>query len=180
MKLSGSETQKNLLRAFARESRARNKYKFFAEKARLEGYEWIARIFEQISENELAHARQIYVKYLKMINSTLDNLYEASLTEEDDDKFIYKNFEKEAEKEGFLEVAKFFEELRYVEKQHSKMFFEIYENLRDEKIYKKDKSCTWKCLNCGYIYKGIKLPEKCPLCKYSKNYYKLSCDLNQE
>ena len=180
MKLSGSQTEKNLLRAFAGESRARNKYQFYAEKARMEGYEWIARIFEETAENELAHAREMYVKYLKMINPTLDNLYDAAMGEKEEDEFIYKNFENEAKKEGFPEIAEFFKELRDVEEEHSKRFLEIYKNLKSGNIYKKNKACTWKCLNCGYIYEGMEAPEKCPLCKYSKNYYKRYCNLNEE
>ena len=180
MNLNGSETEKNLLRAFAGESRARNRYQFYAEKARIEGYEWIARIFEETAENEFAHAREIYVKYLKMIEPTLQNLYNSAMGEKDEYEIMYKRFEDEARKEGFLEIAEFFKELRDVEEEHSKGFLEIYKNLKSGNIYKKDKECTWKCLNCGYIYEGNKAPEKCPLCKYSKNYYKRYCDLDKE
>ncbi|OOM79257.1 rubrerythrin family protein [Clostridium sp. BL-8] len=172
MSLKGSETEKNLFKTFAGESRARNKYSFYAEKARSEGFMYVADVFEETAGNEHAHAREVFKRYLDMIDNTKNNLTEAALAESEENKVIYKEFEETARCEGFDEIANFYKELQEVEGHHKERFLELAKRVKDGKMFKADKQTEWLCLNCGYIYEGKEAPAKCPLCKYPKAYFK--------
>ena len=180
MNLKGSKTEKNLYRTFAGESRARNKYTLFAEIARLEGYHWIASIFEEIAHNELAHARRVYNDLLMDIGNTKENLLAAIAGETSEYNEIYKNFEKEAKEEGFEEIAKFYKDLQEAEEGHAEKYTELYNKLCNNEIFKDDSSNPWICMNCGYIYEGNEAPTICPLCKYPKSYFRPECKTENE
>ena len=172
MKIKGCETEKNLYKAFAGECRARNKYYLYAEQARRDGYNWIAEIFEKTGDNEFAHAREVFKRYLSKVSSTKNNLIEAALGEAEEVSVVYKKFEEKACEEGFDDIAHFFKELREVEETHKERFLKLAKAIKDDEIFKDDKECLWKCMNCGYIYEGDKAPEKCPLCQYPKSFFK--------
>lgn len=172
MNLKGSKTEKNLYKTFAGESRARNKYTLFAEKAKADGFMYVAEVFTDISGNELAHAREVYKRYLDRVCSTKNNLIDAAIGESEESKIIYKEFEKVARDEGFIEVADFYKELQEVEEHHKEIFLDLAKKFKDDKIFKSDKKSLWMCLNCGYIYEGCEAPERCPLCKYPRSYFK--------
>lgn len=174
MNLKCSETEKNLYKAFAGECRARNKYYLYAEKARNDGFMWVAKVFEETGDNEFAHAREIFKRYLNKISSTKNNLIESALAEAEESSSLYKEFEDKACQEGFDEVADFFKELREVEESHKERFLDLAKRIKDDKMFKcdEDDECLWKCLNCGYIYEGKEAPDKCPLCRYPKSFFK--------
>ncbi|SHE35218.1 rubrerythrin family protein [Clostridium fallax] len=176
MDISGTKTEKNLLKTFAGESRARNRYDLYSEKANQEGYYWIAKVFNETALNEFAHAREVFKRYLKMINSTEQNLLSAAMGENEEAESIYKDFENTARMEGFNDIADFFKELREVEESHKERFMMLYEGLKNKNLYNSNKEDTmWKCLNCGYIHIGKNAPEICPLCKFPRGYFKLYC-----
>ena len=170
--LKGSETEKNLYKTFAGECRARTKYNLFSEKAKEEGYMWVSEIFNITAENEYAHAREAYKRYLECIKDTEENLMAAAIGETEEFKDIYKGYEETARKEGFKEIAHFFKELREVEEEHQKRFLKLYEKEKKKKMFESKKSTKWICLNCGYIHEGEEAPEKCPLCKYPQSFFK--------
>lgn len=175
MDIRGSRTEKNLYKTFAGESRARNKYTFFAEQARCEGYRWISDIFEETANNEKAHAREAFKRYLNLVGSTEENLIASANGELEEANKLYKEFEEVAREEGFEDIAHFYKELREVEEEHFKRFSILIEKMKKNQIFKDPKENTWRCLNCGYIYEGTELPEHCPLCKYPKSYFKQYC-----
>lgn len=176
MNLKGSKTEKNLLRTFAGESRARNKYDLYAEKARMEGYEYIAYIFEQTAYNEKAHAREVFNRYLKMVKSTVENLKDAAEGEAMETNNLYKEFERVAREEGFIEIADFYKEVAEVEENHMNRFNTIRKNLLDGMEFKRSVDVKWQCMNCGYIHIGKEAPMACPLCKYPRAYFKIYCE----
>lgn len=175
MDLKGSRTEKNLLKTFAGESRARNKYTFYGEKARLEGFEYIASVFYATAENEKAHAREVYGRYLKKVRNTSDNLEDSAAGEAAESRKLYKQFEDEARAEGFEEIADFYKELAEVEESHMNRFMIIKENLDKGDAFKRDREVMWQCMNCGYIHIGKEAPEICPLCKFPRAYFKIYC-----
>ena len=177
LKLKDSQTLKNLLKTFTGESRARNKYTLYAEVARKEGYEDIAAIFEETAHNELAHAREVFNKYLKINGTTLENLRDAAAGESAEYKKIYKEFEEIARKEGFNEIADFYKELREVEENHEERFSDLADKMEKGMIFKSDNPIKWQCMNCGYIHEGIEAPLVCPLCKYPVSYFKPHCNV---
>lgn len=177
MDLKGSKTEKNLYRTFAGESRARNKYNLYAERARKEGYEWIAQIFDVTAINELAHARRVYGEILNQVCNTKENLVDAIYGETSEYKDLYAKFEKEARDEGFKEIADFYKELREVEETHAKRFKMLYEKLEKETMFTGPENSKWICMNCGYIHEGEEVPNKCPLCGYPKSYFKPYCEI---
>lgn len=177
MNLKGSKTEKNLYRTFAGESRARNKYNLYAEKARDEGLEWVAQIFDITAINELAHARRVYKDYLNLICNTKENLIDAICGEKTEDEDIYAKFEKEAREEGFTQIADFYKELREAEEAHAKRFKELYDKLEDGTMFNGPKDSKWVCMNCGYIHEGNEAPIKCPLCGYPRAYFKPYCEI---
>jgi rubrerythrin len=176
MQLDGSKTEGNLLKTFAGESRARNKYTFYAEKAEKEGYEYVASIFNATANNEKAHARVVFDKFLKMNKSTADNLRDAALGEGFESSNLYKQFEKEAREEGFMEIADFYKELQEVEESHEMRYMKIYENLVAGMMFKRNNEVKWQCMNCGYIHIGNEAPAICPLCKFPRAYFKIYCE----
>lgn len=172
MELKGSKTEKNLLAAFAGESQARNKYSYFASQAKKEGYEQIAAIFQETANNEKEHAKKEF-KFLKGIGDTKANLLAAAEGENHEWTSMYPEFAKVAIEEGFTKIAKVFEEIAKVEKEHEKRYKKLLKNLEEGRVFKKDKPVKWKCRNCGYIYEGTEPPKICPACDHPQSYYEL-------
>jgi rubrerythrin len=183
--LKGSKTEKNLLKAFAGESQARNRYTFFASTARKEGYVQIQRIFEETAANEKEHA-EVFFKHLEggvveitaeypagVIGTTAENLFEAAEGEKLEWGTLYPEFEKIAREEGFHDVAESFEEIAEVEEEHEKRYRKLLANIKNGTVFKRDEEVEWHCLNCGYIHHGNEAPEECPACKHSREYYEL-------
>lgn len=181
--IKGSESEKNLLKAFAGESQARNRYGFFASVARKEGYEQIAAIFEETAENEREHAK-VFFKFLEggdveinasypagKIGTTEENLLAAADGEKMEWGTLYPEFEKIARKEGFELVAKAFKEIGEVEQHHEARYRKLLENIKAKKVFKKDKVVKWKCRNCGYIHEGKEAPKTCPACNHPQSFY---------
>ncbi len=172
MELKGSKTEKNLLAAFAGESQARNKYSYFASQAKKEGYEQVAAIFQETADNEKEHAKKEF-KFLKGIGDTKVNLLAAAEGENHEWTSMYPEFAKVAREEGFTKIAKVFEEIAKVEKEHEKRYKKLLKNLEEGKVFKKDNPVMWKCRNCGYIYEGTEPPKICPACDHPQSYYEL-------
>ncbi len=179
------ETPKNIVRAIAGESMARNKYTFFASQARKEGLEQIAAFFEETADNEKEHAKRL-MKLLKkdtdsslesfdfpVVKKTADNLLTAASGENYEHTTMYPEFAKIAKKEGFKEVATVFTEIKEVEEHHEKRYLKLAENLKNGLVFKKNKEVYWKCRNCGYIHKGKSAPKLCPACAHPQAYYEL-------
>lgn len=177
MNLKGSKTEKNLLRTFAGESRARTKYNLYAEKARQEGYQWVGQVFDETALNEYAHARRSYAQLLNRVGTTKENLLDAASGETSEVKDIYKRFEEEAKIEGFEEIAKFYKELREVEESHAEEYKKLYDKIQNGTMFKGEKDSKWICMNCGYIHEGGEAPLVCPLCKYPRAYFKPLCEI---
>lgn len=183
--LKGTRTEKNILIAFAGESQARNRYTFFAKKAKEEGYEQIAGIFIETAENEREHAKRLF-GFLEggeveiqasfpagVIGSTVDNLKASAEGEHYENTIMYPDFAKVAEEEGFPVIAAVMRAIAVAEKQHEKRFLALRENIIEGRVFKRDTVVKWKCRECGYIYEGKEPPEICPACGHSKNYYEL-------
>ena len=177
MELKGSKTEKNLMDAFAGESQARNKYTFFASKAKKEGYEQIAAIFQETADNEKEHAKMWY-KLLKggEIPSTLDNLHEAADGENYEWTDMYERMAKEADEEGFTRIAYLFREVGKIEKEHEERYKKLIENLDGGLVFSKDGDRIWKCRNCGHIVIGKSAPEVCPVCSHPKAYFEIKAE----
>ena len=188
MKLKGSETEKNLLKAFAGESQARNRYTYFASVARKAGFEQIAGIFEETAENEKEHAK-VFFKYLEggdteiqatypagKIGTVTENLFAAAEGEKLEWGTLYPNFGKVAKKEGFLEIGDSFKQIGEVEEKHEKRYRKLLANLKANSVFKKDKIVRWKCRNCGYVHEGKEAPKECPACKHAQAFYELLCE----
>ena len=175
MELKGSKTEKNLMEAFSGESQARNKYTYYASVAKKEGYEQIAGIFLETAENEKEHAK-LHYKYLNGIGDTLANLNDAAAGENYEWVDMYAKFAKEAEEEGFKEIAATFKMIGEVEKHHEERYRALIKNLEEGKVFKKDGVVVWKCRNCGHIHVGTEAPEICPTCKHPKAYFELQVE----
>jgi rubrerythrin len=188
MEFKGSETEKNLLAAFAGESQARTRYTFFASVAKKEGYEQIAGIFQETSDNEREHA-ELFFKHLKgglveiqaaypagIIGTTAQNLKAAAEGEKLEWGTLYPNFASTAEKEGFPEVARTFRQVAKVESYHERRYLKLLANVEQNKVFKKDTVIKWKCRNCGHVYEGSEAPEKCPVCDHPKSYFEVWCE----
>ena len=186
--LKGTKTEKNLLAAFAGESQARNRYTFFASKAKKEGYEQIKGIFEETAANEKEHAERFF-KFLQggkveivagypagVIGSTAENLEAAAAGEKEEWGTLYPDLAKVAEEEGFDEVAATFREIASVEKHHERRYLKLLDNVKQGKVFKRDKPVKWICRNCGYVYEGTEAPEICPACAHPRAYYELWCE----
>jgi rubrerythrin len=173
--LKGTETEKNLYKTFAVESRTNNIYIMFAEMAKNEGYRWIAEIFETIAGNELAHSRAAYKKYLCQIKETEDNL-KFSVDREDNVAELYKEFEKTAASEGLDEIAHFYKELSEAEESHVKIYTDLVNRFKNGGIFYSEQSISWVCMNCGYIHEGKTAPDKCPCCGFSQSYFMPKCN----
>lgn len=177
-----NRTQENLLKAFAGESMARNKYTFFAKQARKEGLEWIARVFEETANNERAHAEEEFenmIEKVEMTNTyginklgtTLENLHHAAEGEKDERSSMYPGFEKIAREENENKIADLFKEIKEVEEKHEERYNILADKLESEKLFQSDSEIEWKCLNCGYVHKGTEAPDKCPLCTKPQSWY---------
>ncbi len=175
MDIKGTKTEKNLWAAFAGESQARNKYTYFASKAKKEGYEQISAIFQETADNEKEHAK-IWFKLLEGIGSTPENLKEAANGENYEWTSMYKEFAEEAKAEGFTTIAKLFEMVADIEKHHEERYLALLKNLEENEVFKKDGKVFWKCRNCGHIYEGEKAPSVCPVCDHPQAYFELLCD----
>lgn len=173
MELKGSKTEQNLMTAFAGESQARNKYTYFAGKAKKEGYEQISAIFQETAENEKEHAKLLF-KFLGGIGNTVENLKQCIEGENYEHTEMYKSFEKVAIEEGFTEIADFFNKVAAIEADHEARYKELLKNIEEGKVFKKDTEMIWKCRNCGHIHKGTEALDVCPTCKHPKAYFELS------
>ena len=188
MDLKGSKTEKNLLAAFAGESQARTRYTFFASAAKKEGYEQIGAIFQETADNEKEHA-ELFFKHLKggmvelnaaypadVIASTAENLKAAAEGEKMEWGTIYPNFADVAEQEGFSEVANTFRMVAKVEAYHERRYLNLLENVEKNTVFKKEATIKWKCRNCGYVFEGSEVPEKCPVCSHPRSYFEVWCE----
>lgn len=177
MELKGSKTEKNLMEAFAGESQARNKYTFFASKARKDGYEQIAAIFEETAQNEKEHAK-IWYKLLQggEIKSTEENLKIAADGENYEWTDMYERMAKEAKEEGFDHIAFLFTEVGKIEKEHEARYLKLLENMKDGLVFSKDDDRIWKCRNCGHIVIGKYAPDVCPVCGHPKSFFEIKAE----
>ena len=172
MELKGSKTEKNLQTAFAGESQARNKYTYYASKAKKDGFVQIASIFEETANNEKEHAK-IWFKLLHDgMPSTAENLLDAALGENYEWTDMYKTFAQQAREEGFEKIATLFEEVGKIEKEHEARYRKLLENVKNETVFKKEIETEWECSNCGHIHTGRTAPEQCPVCDHPQAYFK--------
>jgi rubrerythrin len=185
MDFKGSQTEKNLLAAFAGESQARTRYTFFASQARKEGYEQIGAIFEETSGNEKEHA-ELFFRHLQggmvevtasypagVIASTAENLKAAAEGEKLEWGTLYPNFGDIAEKEGFPEVARTFRAVAKVEAYHERRYLKLLDSVSQGKVFKRDQPIKWKCRNCGFVMEVAEVPEKCPVCAHPRSYFEV-------
>jgi len=172
--LKGTETEKNLYKTFAVESRTNNIYIMFAEMARNEGYLWISNIFEKIANNELAHSRAAYKKFLCKIKGTEDNL-KFSVEREDSVVELYNEYEKTATSEGLDEIAHFYKELREAEESHMEIYTDLFKRFKNG-IFSSEQSIGWVCMNCGYIHEGKEAPNNCACCGFPRAYFMPKCN----
>ena len=177
MELKGSKTEKNLMEAFAGESQARNKYTFFASKAKKEGYEQIAAIFQETADNEKEHAK-LWFKLLNggEIATTEENLKAAAEGENYEWTDMYERMAKEAKEEGFDRIAYLFSAVAKIEKEHEERYKKLLENVKDGKVFEAGEVKIWKCRNCGHIVVGTKAPEICPICAHPKAYFEIKAE----
>ncbi len=183
--LKGTETEKNLLKAFAGESQARNRYTMFVSKAKKEGYVQIADIFQETADQEKEHAKRLF-KFLEggeleitasfpagVIGTTEENLLAGAQGENYEWTEMYPSFAKIAEQEGFTAIAAVFTAIAVAEKQHEKRYNELRSNILSSNVFKKESKVVWRCRNCGYIYEGVEAPSVCPACAHSQSYFEL-------
>lgn len=185
MEFKGSQTEKNLLAAFAGESQARTRYTFFASAAKKEEYEQISAIFQETADNEKEHA-QLFFNLLKggmaeitasypagITGSTSQNLKAAAEGEKFEWGTLYPSFADIADKEGFAEAAKTFRAVARVEAYHERRYLKLLANVEQDKVFKKDTPIKWKCRNCGFVFEGVQAPDKCPVCSHPKAYFEV-------
>ena len=183
--LKGSKTEKNILTAFAGESQARNRYAYFASQAKKEGYVQISSIFEETANQEKEHAKRLF-KLLEggeveitgafpagVIGTTLENLKEAAGGENYEHTIMYPEVAKTAREEGFEDEAAIFEAIAVAEKQHEKRYNDMAANIEANRVFKREKSVTWRCRNCGYLHEGDTAPERCPACDHPQAHFEL-------
>ena len=175
MELKGSKTEQNLMTAFAGESQARNKYDYYASKAKKEGYEQIAAIFQETALNEKEHAK-MWFKLFHGINATLDNLLDAAAGENGEWTEMYKNFAEIADQEGFHDIAEKFRGVAAIEKAHEERYLKLAQNIKNGEVFIKLEENVWVCRNCGHIHVGTQAPEKCPVCAHPQSYFELRND----
>lgn len=189
--LKGTKTLENLMKAFAGESQARNRYTFYASIANKEGYRQIEAIFKETADNEKEHAKRFYKLMLEGLDgelpaavdinatypvaqgNTLENLKAAAAGEREEWTMLYADFEKVAKEEGFPEVANAFKMIAKVEEKHEARYKKLAENIEKGKVFKKDSKVLWKCRNCGYVHEGASAPEKCPACLHLQAHFEL-------
>jgi rubrerythrin len=174
MKLKGSKTEQNLMTAFAGESQARNKYTYYASKAKKDGYEQIAALFEETANNEKEHAK-MWFKLLHEgeVPDTITNLMDAANGENYEWTEMYETFAKEAEEEGFSDVARLFKGVAAIEKEHEARYRRLLENIKGETVFKKEESVVWVCRNCGHVHVGKVAPKVCPVCSHPQSYFEM-------
>jgi len=185
MKVKGTQTEKNLLAAFAGESQARNRYSYFASQAKKEGYEQIAAIFEETANQEKEHAKREF-KFLEggeveitaaypagVIGKTLENLKASAAGEHYENTIMYPEFAKTADKEGFPVIAEVFRDIAVAEKRHEQRYLALAKNITDGVVFKRAKATRWVCRNCGYVHEGTEPPDSCPACAHPQNHFEL-------
>lgn len=177
MELKGSKTEANLMAAFAGESQARNKYTYYASKARKDGYEQIAAIFEETANNEKEHAK-LWFKELHggEVPGTLENLHDAADGENYEWTDMYAEFAKVAKEEGFTKIAMLFEKVGEIEKQHEERYRKLIENIDNKLVFSKDGEAIWICRNCGHVVIGKEAPLVCPVCAHPQSYFELKAE----
>ena len=185
MSIKGTQTEKNLMAAFAGESQARNRYTYFAGKARKEGYVQISDIFEETAKHESEHAKRIFKCFeggeveiteafpAGVIGSTLENLKASAEGEGYECKSMYPGFAKVAREEGFEEIAVVFDAIAVAEKQHKKRYLELAANIEAGRVFSRDEKVVWRCRNCGYLHEGTSAPKKCPACAHPQAHFEL-------
>ncbi len=174
--LKGSKTEKNLMEAFAGESMARNKYTYYASKAKKDGYVQIAALFEETAENEKEHAKIWYKLLNDGIGATTENLKAAADGENFEWTDMYDKFAAEARAEGFDEIARLFDGVAAIEKEHEERFRKLLKNIEDEVVFSKDGDTIWQCRNCGHVCIGPKAPEVCPVCNHPQAYFEVKAN----
>ncbi|MDA3895584.1 MAG: rubrerythrin family protein [Desulfobacteraceae bacterium] len=183
--IKGTQTEKNLLKSFAGESQARNRYTYFASKAKKEGYDQISAVFEETAFQEKEHAKRFF-NFLEggeleitaafpagVVGTTLENLKDAAAGENCEYTDLYPGFAKVAREEGFEAVAMVFEAICIAEKQHEKRYLDLAANIDAGKVFKKESSVVWRCRNCGYLHEGDEAPQMCPACAHPQAYYEV-------
>jgi rubrerythrin len=183
--IKGTQTEINLMKSFAGESQARNRYTYFASKAKKDGYVQISDIFTETANQEKEHAKRFF-SFLEggmleitasfpagTVGTTLENLLAAAAGEHEEYADLYPGFAKVARAEGFEEIAKVFENISVAEKQHEKRYLDLAANVQSGKVFKKDKKVTWRCRNCGYLHEGEEAPEPCPACDHPQAHFEL-------
>ena len=183
--IKGTETEKNLLKSFAGESQARNRYTYFASVAKKEGYEQIAAIFEETANQEKEHAKRMF-KYLEggmveitasypagVIGTTVENLKAAAEGENEEWTMIYPKFAEIAENEGFKEIAVMYRAIAKAEKVHEDRYAKFMENILNDEVFKREEKVKWQCRNCGYIHEGKTAPQNCPACNHPQSYFEV-------
>ena len=175
MELKGSKTEANLWKAFAGESQARNKYTYFASKAKKEGFEQIAALFTETAENEKEHAK-LWFKALNGIGSTAENLVAAAAGEHEEWTEMYKEMAQTAREEGFTALAAQFEGVAAIEKTHEERYLKLLENVKAGKVFNREGEKAWVCRNCGHIHFGPEAPEVCPVCAHPQAYFELRAE----
>ena len=183
--LKGSQTEKNILTAFAGESQARNRYTYFASKAKKDGYVQISTIFEETANQEKEHAKRLF-KLLEggeveisagfpagVIGTTLENLQEAAAGENFEYTIMYPEFAKTAMEEGFKDIAAIFSAIAVAEKQHEKRYKDLAANIEAGRVFKREEKVTWRCRNCGYLHEGTKAVDECPACEHKQAHFEL-------
>lgn len=183
--LKGTQTEKNILTAFAGESQARNRYTYFASQAKKEGYVQISYIFEETANQEKEHAKRLF-KFLEggdaeitatfpagVIGTTLQNLKEAAAGENYEYTLMYPEFAQTARQEGFDEIAEVMEAIAVAEKQHEKRYLDLAANIEAQRVFKRTEKVVWRCRNCGYLHEGMDAPEECPACTHPQAHFEL-------
>ena len=183
--IKGTQTEQNLLKSFAGESQARNRYEFFSKAAKKEGYEQISRIFQETADQEKQHAKRFF-NFLEgsdleitatypagIIGTTKENLEAAAAGENEEWTDLYPEFARIAMEEGFPQVASAFKMIAIVEAEHERIYLKLLQNISEDKVFIKDGKVWWKCINCGYVYQSEKALEKCPACLHPKSYMQI-------
>jgi rubrerythrin len=186
--LKGSQTEKNIMTAFAGESQARNRYTYFAKQAKKEGFEQISAIFEETANQEKEHAKRLF-KFLEggevqilaafpagVIGSTLDNLKEAAAGENHEQAKMYPEFATVARQEGFSDIAEVFMRIAVAERFHEKRYTDLAANIAAGRVFKREAKTAWRCRNCGYVHEGDAAPEKCPACDHPKAHFEMMAE----
>lgn len=171
-KYEGTKTEKNLIEAFVGESKARNKYTYYASVAKKEGYEQMSELFQKTADNEKEHAK-IWFKELGLLGNTAENLLEAAGSEMEEWHDMYARMEREAREEGFDELADKFKKIAFIEKKHEERYRRLLENIKTDRVFIKDDVVIWECRNCGHIYVGKAAPDICPVCDHSKSFFEI-------